>query len=95
MTYHLLLVLIKIVIVVLGSLIAALAYVAYREHGSRLMLFISIGFGLITLGSVIEGVLFEFLAAPLDLAHVVESAIILAGLLVLVYYLQPIRGGRG
>ncbi len=94
MTFHLLLSAAKGAIVLLGSLIALLSYAAFRAHGARLMLYISIGFVLVTLGSVVEGILFEVLGAPLDLAHVVESSTILAGLLVLVYHLRPTRRGH-
>ncbi len=94
MSFHLFLGALKGVIVLLGSMIALLSYLAYRSQKASLMLYIAIGFGLLTLGSVIEGILFEILGAPLDHAHVVESATVLVGFLVLTYRLRPVtRGG--
>ncbi len=77
--------------VILGGLIAGLSYVAYRRHGAGLMIFIAFGFGLLTVGLLIEGLLFELFAISLDMAHLVESTVTLAGLMVLAYYLMPRR----
>lgn len=93
MTEHYLLSGFKGLIVFLGTIIALLSFVAYRRYGSNLMLYISIGFVLLTLGSVVEGVLFEVFGTPLDQAHLVESLITLTGLLVLAYHLRPSVGG--
>lgn len=79
--------------VVLGALIGGLSYVTFRRHGAPLMLYIAIGFILLTLGLLVEGVLFELLAVSLDTAHLVESTVTLAGLMLLAYHLMPGRGG--
>lgn len=93
MTEHLLLSGIKGLIVFLGMTIALLSFVAYRRYRSALMLYIFVGFLMLTAGSVVEGILFEVFGTPLDMAHLVESSITLVGLLVLVYHLRPARGG--
>ena len=51
----------QIIIVVLGSIITYLGFRAYRKHQNKGMLLMSIGFAMITGGSSIAGVLFEFL----------------------------------
>ncbi|MFQ5838137.1 MAG: hypothetical protein ACE5HJ_05075 [Thermoplasmata archaeon] len=94
MTEHLLLSAIKGLAVFLGTVISLFGYVAFRRYGSKLMLYISVGFALITLGTVTEGILFEFVRTPLDVAHFVESSIVLVGLLVLAYHLRPTKRGR-
>lgn len=93
MTEHILLSGLKGLIVFLGTTIALLSFVAYRRYGTRLMLYTFAGFLILTLGSVTEGILFEIVHTPLDLAHLIESSITLMGLLVLAYHLRPSRGG--
>ncbi len=93
MTDHLLLSALKGVTVFLGTLIALLGYVAFWRYGSKLMLYISVGFGLLTIGSVVGGILFEILIMPLDEAHAVESLVTLLGLALLAYHLRPPLGG--
>ncbi|MDJ0269314.1 MAG: hypothetical protein NXY59_01970 [Aigarchaeota archaeon] len=51
----------KLVVLILGIIIVVVSYGAYRRVKSRMMLFVSLGFGLITLGSLVEGFLFEIL----------------------------------
>ncbi len=79
--------------VVLGALIGALSYVAFRKHRATLMLYIAVGFLLLTLALLIEGILFELLRTSLEVAHLVESTVTLAGLMLLAYHLMPGRGG--
>lgn len=85
---HFILVFFKLLVVVLGSAIVFAAYGAYRRTDSTWMLFVSIGFALVTLGSVVEGLLFEFLGYGLMEAHIVESTLVLVGLLTLIYSLK-------
>lgn len=92
MTLHLLLVALRGVVVLVGTFIALLSYVAYRTQGARSMLYIAVGFVFLTLGSVMEGVLLQIFHTSLDVAHLVESATTLVGLLFLVYHLGPRRG---
>lgn len=86
---YLYLALAKVVVLVLGSAIAALALLAYRRNGERLMLYLGIGFGSIAFGSFVEGVLFEVLQWDLEVVHTVESAFVLAGLGVVALLLRP------
>lgn len=87
---HLLLVFFKLLLVGLGSAIVFVSYDAHRRMGSRMMLFVSMGFGLVTLGSLVEGILFEFLGYSFVEVHVVESTMVLAGLLALIYSLKRV-----
>ncbi len=86
---HLLLAAAKIVVLVLGMAIAALAFLAYRRHRAPLMLGLSVGFGLAALGSFLEGFLFEILAWDLQTVHLIESAFVLAGLGTIAFLLRP------
>ena len=88
---HLLLVLAKTALLVLGVAIAALAVLAYRQTRDRSMLYLGVGFASIAFGSFIEGVLFELLDWNLMTVHIVESGFVLAGLATLAVTLRPRR----
>ncbi|MFQ5908254.1 MAG: hypothetical protein ACE5JE_05455 [Thermoplasmata archaeon] len=94
MVDHPFLVAAKVTVLLLGTAIALLSYLAYRRNGGAIMLALSVGFGLIALGSFIEGLLFELLSWDLATVHLVESAFVLAGLATLAIVLRP-RGVKG
>lgn len=88
---HLLLVIAKTAVLILGAAIAGLALLAYRRTRNRLMLYLGAGFTLIAFGSFIEGLLYELLDWNLTTVHVVESVFVLAGLGTLAVTLRPRR----
>ena len=88
---HLLLVLAKTAVLVLGVAIAGIAVLAYRQTRDRSMLYLGVGFAFIAFGSFIEGVLFELLDWNLMTVHIVESGFVLAGLAALTVTLRPRR----
>ncbi len=77
--------LVKVATVFLGGLVVLLLFRGYRREGSRAMFFLAIGFGLITLGSVIEGLLFEFFSYSLLNVNIVGAILVLLGLISVVY----------
>lgn len=79
----------KVTVLLLGTAIASLAFLAHRRNGGSLMLALSVGFALIAIGSFLEGLLFEFLGWDLATVHLVESIFVLAGLLILAIVLRP------
>jgi len=88
---YMFLVLSRVLALFLGLSIVLLSYVAYARMRSRMMLYISVGFGLVTLGTLIEGLLFEFLGYSLEQVHMVQLAITLTGLLTLLYALRIMK----
>ncbi len=76
---------IKVTIVILGVLIVYLSGKAFLRNGSRSMLFLAIGFVLITIGSVLAGVLFEFLGYTLLEVVTIEASVMLAGFVSIIY----------
>lgn len=84
---HVELVIAKLVTIGLGFLIAYQAFRGYRAHGSRPMLFVAAGFILISVGAVIEGVLFELAGLDLFEAGAIQTTIVAAGMLVILYSL--------
>lgn len=77
----------KIVTMGIGFLIAYQAFLGYRRLHSQAMLFVGVGFFLISLGSVIEGVLFEFLHIGIYVAGAIQTTIVAAGMLSVLYSL--------
>lgn len=76
---------VKVTIVILGALIVYLSGRAFLRNGSRSMLFLAIGFALITIGSVLAGVLFEFLGYTLLEVVTIEASVMLAGFISIIY----------
>ncbi len=76
---------VKIVIVVLGTILVYLAAKGYRRSKSKAMIFLSLGFALVTIGSVLAGVLFEFLGFELIDVSIIESIMIILGFACVIY----------
>ncbi len=91
MPYHYGLVLVRLLIVALGAIVVYLAFRSHRQNRSIAMLFLSIGFTLITVGAVIEGVLFEFLGIDIFAAHTVESTLVALGFTAIIYSIYGTR----
>ncbi len=77
----------KLLTMGLGFLIAYKAYRGYRVHDSEPMLYVAIGFLLISFGAVIEGVLFDVLEFSIFLAGAVATTIVALGMVVILYSL--------
>lgn len=77
----------KFVTMVLGFLIAYQAYRGYRRNNSRPMLYVAIGFGFVSFGAVIEGVLFDVVGLTLSGAATIAMSIVAVGMLIILYAL--------
>jgi hypothetical protein len=77
--------LLKLIIVLLGTVLVYLGFKGYRRTRSRDMIFLILGFGLITAGSVAAGILFEFLGFQLIDVEIVESVMVIIGFGSLIY----------
>lgn len=84
---HVPLVLGKLVVLFLGLFIAYQAYRGYARNGSEPMLYLAIGFALISVGAMIEGLLFELLEMDIFVAGAIQTAITAAGMLIVLYSL--------
>ena len=76
---------VRIVTVVLALLLSWLAVNGYRKNKGKGLLFISIGFGIVSAGTAAEGILFEFFNYSILTVHLIESTVVALGLLFLVY----------
>lgn len=84
---HTELIIAKLVVIVLGLIIAAQAYRSYRRAHGRPMLFVAIGFVFISLGAVIEGLLFELDLLTIYQASAIQTGIVAIGMLFVLYSL--------
>lgn len=81
----------KTLTLVLGGLITYLAYKAYRRTNARSLAALSVGFGIVTLGTFLAGVVDQLLDADFLTGLLIESALIAIGFLIIVYSLYTTR----
>ncbi|MCT9095132.1 DUF7521 family protein [Haloarchaeobius sp. HME9146] len=84
---HIELVIAKLITLVLGLLIAYQAFRGYQTHRSAPMLYVAIGFAIISIGAVIEGVLFDVVGWSIFLAGLVQTLVVAIGMLFVLYSL--------
>ena len=84
---HLELVVAKVVVMILGFVIAYQAYRGYRQFESEPMLYVAIGFLFISFGAVIEGLLYDVVGLSIFLAGTVQTSIVAVGMVFVLYSL--------
>ena len=84
---HVALVAAKVLALLLGLLIAGQAYRGYLRHRSWPMLYLAVGFAVISVGTAVEGILYELLNVDIQTASAVQSAFVILGMLVVLYSL--------
>lgn len=77
----------KLIVMLVGLFISYQAYLGYTRHGSTAMLYLAVGFAFISVGSMIEGLLFELLEVDIFIAGTVQTLITAIGMLVVLYSL--------
>lgn len=75
----------KLVALFLGAFIVYLAYKGYRRNASRPLLYVSIGFGLITAGTFVEGVMFVILRSDILASIASGTIVIVLGFVAIIY----------
>lgn len=81
----------KTITLILGAAIAYLSYKAYRRTGARPLQFLAYGFGFVTLGSLLAGVIDQVLNLGFRLGQLVETILVTVGFAVIVYSLYVDR----
>ena len=76
---------IKLVALVLGVFIVYLAYKGYRRNSSKPLLYVALGFALITAGTMVEGILYVIIGQELLVALFVSTVITVIGFLAIIY----------
>ncbi|RDZ50187.1 hypothetical protein C5B91_21340, partial [Haloferax sp. Atlit-10N] len=77
----------KLVTMVLGFVIAYQAYRGYRRSNSQSMLYLAVGFAIISFGAIVEGILFDVVGLTLHNAGTVATTIVAIGMLTILYAL--------
>ncbi|WP_458207856.1 DUF7521 family protein [Haladaptatus sp. NG-SE-30] len=83
---HIGLVIAKLITVFLGIVISVQAYRGYRRSGDTPMLHLAAGFSVVSVGAVVEGVLYE-LGRTIFLAGMIQSVIVAVGMVLVLYSL--------
>ncbi|NHX36163.1 MULTISPECIES: DUF7521 family protein [Halolamina] len=78
----------KTLTLVLGGSITFYAYRAYRRNGSPALRALAVGFGAVTLGALVAGIVDQLLPVNSDFALVAESAFTTLGFAVILYSLH-------
>ncbi len=78
---------VKTLVLVVGSVITFFAFKAYRRTRRQALGYLAIGFGIVTLGLVLAGLLTEILGVSLATGVLIESVLVLIGFLVIAYSL--------
>ncbi|WP_129116200.1 DUF7521 family protein [Halegenticoccus tardaugens] len=85
-------VVVKTVILLLGSGITYIAFKAYRRTGSPSMRALGIGFGTVTLGALLAGIAHQVLSVSLEMGILINSVLVAVGLAIVMYSLYLERG---
>ncbi|OIB58204.1 DUF7521 family protein [Natrialba sp. SSL1] len=78
---------VKTLVLIVGGIITYFAFKAYRRTRQRALGYLTLGFGLVTLGFFLAGMLYELLNVHLSTGILLESLLVLAGFLVIAYSL--------
>jgi len=81
----------KTVILLLGSGVTLIALRAYRRTGEPALRALAVGFGTITLGAFLAGVAHQFVGLTLKEGIVINSLLVATGLAVILYSLYVQR----
>jgi len=84
---HIELIIAKLITICIGLIITYQAYKGYRAYGSKPLLYVAIGFLFISIGAVIEGILFDIVGLSIFLAGTIQTAIVALGMLIVLYSL--------
>ena len=81
----------KIIALVLGAFIVYLAYRGFRRNRSRPLLYVAVGFALITGGTLAEGLLYVIIQTELLAAIAAGTAITVLGFVAIIYSIYSVK----
>jgi uncharacterized membrane protein YdjX (TVP38/TMEM64 family) len=81
----------KVVALILGAFIVYLAYKGYKRNSSKPLLYVALGFALITAGTIVEGVLYVMLGSELLNAIATGTAVTILGFAVIIYSIYSVK----
>ena len=81
----------KVVALILGAFIVYLAYKGYKRNSSKPLLYVALGFALITAGTIIEGILYVMLGSELLSAIATGTTGMVIGFAVIIYSIYSVK----
>ena len=81
----------KVVALILGAFIVYLAYKGYKRNSSKPLLYVALGFALITAGTIAEGILYVMLGSELLSAIATGTAVTVLGFVVIIYSIYSVK----
>lgn len=78
---------VKTLVLLVGSVITYFAFKAYRRTRQRALGLLTLGFGIVTLGFVLAGLLHQVLEVDLTVGILLESLLVLVGFSIIAYSL--------
>ncbi len=81
----------KIIALFLGAFIVYLAYKGYRRNVSKPLLYVALGFGLITAGTLLEGIVFVIIRSDILAAIATGTIVTVIGFLVIIYSIYSVK----
>jgi uncharacterized membrane protein (DUF441 family) len=81
----------RLVALVLGAFIVYLAFRGYRRNVSKPLLYVALGFALITAGTLLEGVMFVILGSDILAAIAAEGVLTVTGFLAILYSIYSVK----
>jgi hypothetical protein len=85
-------VVVKTVILLLGSGITYIAFKAYRNTETPSLRVLGIGFGVVTFGALLAGIAHQLLSVSLAMGILINSVLVAVGLAIVLYSLYLERG---
>ena len=82
---------IKLVALVLGTFIVYLAYKGYRRNTSKPLLYVALGFALITAATIVEGILYVILGSDLLVALFISTIVTVIGFVAIIYSVYSVK----
>lgn len=81
----------KVIALFLGAFIVYLAYKGYRRNATKPLLYVALGFGLITVGTIAEGVLYVLLGSELLIAVAMGTIVTVLGFMSIIYSIYSVK----
>lgn len=81
----------KVIALFLGTFIVYMAYKGYRRNASKPLLYVALGFGLITAATLLEGVMFVILGSDILAAIAIGTVVTVIGFAAIIYSIYAVK----
>ena len=81
----------RLIALFLGAFIVYLAYRGYKRNASKPLLYVALGFALITAGTLLEGLMFVILGTDILAAIAIEGVLTVIGFVAIIYSIYAVK----